>query len=281
MNEILSNSTVFIPITINEKSQSYAQYTKDIRNLCRGKTITTEDLKSFLENIKSTAYIYGQPKTHKPENVRLFPCLISHQLKTSEFLRDWQQTHPTSSIDEIWHKEGFKSKWKPPPAAPVDKRSPSTGIPAGTCLPTIPTRQVPEEVDGQRGEGAPAPLEEFFLGPKGGRIVVYRDCGLSYCGIAARVCRGLMTVKEYGIEGFRAVIRNDVLDLTGPLSVTTQKTKMSPTWLNGSYNHGKSPESIIRVVCKSKVSARSSTTLAWTVSSATMASVTWCDQRRT
>ncbi|UYV66606.1 hypothetical protein LAZ67_4002288 [Cordylochernes scorpioides] len=42
-----------------------------------GKTITTEDLKSFLENIKSTAYIYGQPKTHKP-GIPIRPIIAYH-----------------------------------------------------------------------------------------------------------------------------------------------------------------------------------------------------------
>ncbi|UYV76867.1 hypothetical protein LAZ67_14002260 [Cordylochernes scorpioides] len=77
MNEILNNSIVFKPITTNEKSQSSAQYTKDLRNLYRGNTITAEDLKLFLGNIKNTAYIYGQPKTHKP-GIPIRPIIAYH-----------------------------------------------------------------------------------------------------------------------------------------------------------------------------------------------------------
>ncbi|GFU27554.1 hypothetical protein TNCV_282821 [Trichonephila clavipes] len=54
---------------------------------------------------------------------------------------------------------------------------------------------------------------------------------LSYSSIAARIDRDPMTVcRIYGINGFRTVKPNAMLDLNGTQSLEAEKTGMLPAW---------------------------------------------------
>ncbi|GFV79941.1 hypothetical protein TNCV_1217091 [Trichonephila clavipes] len=57
----------------------------------------------------------------------------------------------------------------------------------------------------------------MFIRGRGSRVVLVSERGLLCHGIAARVGRDPVTA-EYGIDGFRIVIRNAMLDLNGPLA---------------------------------------------------------------
>ncbi|GFV49005.1 hypothetical protein TNCV_5064891 [Trichonephila clavipes] len=63
-----------------------------------------------------------------------------------------------------------------------------------------------------------------------GRIVVNRDCGLSFRSIAARVGQDKMTVNRIRNRWVQAVVRNALLDLNGLLSLAAEKTGMLPVW---------------------------------------------------
>ncbi|UYV84616.1 K02A2.6-like, partial [Cordylochernes scorpioides] len=62
MNQILSNSDVFTPATVEEHTTSNSKYKKELRTLCRNRIITTDELQGFLSNLHGQAYIYGLPK---------------------------------------------------------------------------------------------------------------------------------------------------------------------------------------------------------------------------
>ncbi|UYV77587.1 hypothetical protein LAZ67_15001635 [Cordylochernes scorpioides] len=68
MNNILTDQNTFKLISKNDKESICNQYKKYLRSLQRNNTITAEELKDFLSNINSDAYIYGLPKLHKPGN---------------------------------------------------------------------------------------------------------------------------------------------------------------------------------------------------------------------
>ncbi|UYV78756.1 hypothetical protein LAZ67_16002666 [Cordylochernes scorpioides] len=62
MNQILSNSEIFTPATVEEHTTSNSKYKKELRTLCRNRIITTDELQGFLSNLHGQAYIYGLPK---------------------------------------------------------------------------------------------------------------------------------------------------------------------------------------------------------------------------
>ncbi|UYV72416.1 hypothetical protein LAZ67_9003038 [Cordylochernes scorpioides] len=66
MNNILADRNTFELISETDKVAICNQYKKDLRSLQRNNTITADELKDFLSNINSDAYIYGLPKLHKP-----------------------------------------------------------------------------------------------------------------------------------------------------------------------------------------------------------------------
>ncbi|UYV82205.1 hypothetical protein LAZ67_21001333 [Cordylochernes scorpioides] len=82
MNQILSNSDVFTPATVEEHTTSNSKYKKELRTLCRNRIITTDELQGFLSNLHGQAYIYGLPKVHKL-NIPLRPIVAFHLSPTA------------------------------------------------------------------------------------------------------------------------------------------------------------------------------------------------------
>ncbi|GFX51279.1 hypothetical protein TNCV_2736301 [Trichonephila clavipes] len=99
---------------------------------------------------------------------------------------------------------------------------------------------------------------------------MYRNCGLSYRSVAARVGRDPMTVAEYGIGGSGT-----------PISVISKvpyhkQLRRQPCYshdLNRACSYFTSPESRIGVVCRIRsfcTNISTKFTKAWTLSSETM-----------
>ncbi|UYV77066.1 hypothetical protein LAZ67_14003110 [Cordylochernes scorpioides] len=82
MNQILSNSDIFTPATVEEHTTSNSKYKKELRTLCRNRIITTDELQGFLSNLHGQAYIYGLPKVHKL-NIPLRPIVAFHLSPTA------------------------------------------------------------------------------------------------------------------------------------------------------------------------------------------------------
>ncbi|GFX51232.1 HTH_Tnp_Tc3_2 domain-containing protein [Trichonephila clavipes] len=63
-----------------------------------------------------------------------------------------------------------------------------------------------------------------------GRIVTYRNCGLSYPSIAAHVGRDPMTIRKIWNGWVQDRNTERRADLNGPLSLAAKKTGMIPAW---------------------------------------------------
>ncbi|UYV65025.1 hypothetical protein LAZ67_3002861 [Cordylochernes scorpioides] len=70
MLKILEDRTAFHPISESDKKSAYKSFKKELKKMNTDHKISDDELKEFLSNLSSPhnePYIYGLPKTHKPE----------------------------------------------------------------------------------------------------------------------------------------------------------------------------------------------------------------------
>ncbi|UYV81678.1 K02A2.6-like [Cordylochernes scorpioides] len=112
---ILEDQTTFKHISKEEKTRTYSSFKKELRKMHKERNISNEELKDFLSNMQTDAFIYGLPKIHKP-NVPLRPIVAFYHSPTaplSKFISTFlkpiikQQNSPfsisntTTFIDEL------------------------------------------------------------------------------------------------------------------------------------------------------------------------------------
>ncbi|UYV76705.1 hypothetical protein LAZ67_14001831 [Cordylochernes scorpioides] len=112
---ILEDQTTFKHISKEEKTLTYSSFKKELRKMHKERNISNEELKDFLSNMQTDAFIYDLPKIHKP-NVPLRPIVAFYHSPTaplSKFISTFlkpiikQQNSPffisntTTFIDEL------------------------------------------------------------------------------------------------------------------------------------------------------------------------------------
>ncbi|UYV60918.1 hypothetical protein LAZ67_1002822 [Cordylochernes scorpioides] len=114
MHDILSNASIFSPITPQDNTTSIRKFRTSLLRLKRSKHISQDQYSTFISNLNSNAYIYGLPKTHKP-SVPLRPVIAYHQspaYAVSKFLSNFLSpilhskpgTHAITNIPSFIHE---------------------------------------------------------------------------------------------------------------------------------------------------------------------------------
>ncbi|UYV80784.1 hypothetical protein LAZ67_19001731 [Cordylochernes scorpioides] len=103
MTEILSDRNTFVPITQLDASTSTKSFRLGLLRLKKSGHITPDQYSTFTSDLNNTPYIYGLPKTHKPD-IPLRPIIAYHlspAYKLSKYLTGlltpWVKAIPQSS----------------------------------------------------------------------------------------------------------------------------------------------------------------------------------------
>ncbi|UYV70752.1 hypothetical protein LAZ67_8000486 [Cordylochernes scorpioides] len=103
MTEILSDRNTFVPITQPDASTSTKSFRLGLLRLKKSGHITPDQYSTFTSDLNNTPYIYGLPKTHKPD-IPLRPIIAYHlspAYKLSKYLTGlltpWVKAIPQSS----------------------------------------------------------------------------------------------------------------------------------------------------------------------------------------